>query len=68
MLKLSLIFLILSISSAVVKYMTEPPVAESTNKIYDMATPLFFLFLALFVVSFLGGLLAKPPRIHPPTG
>jgi len=65
MLKLSLVFLILAVSCAVVRYMTEPAItAESVSKFYDMSTPLFFLFLALFAVSFLGGLLAKPPRSH----
>ena len=64
MLKLSLVFLILAVSCAVLRYMTEPAItAEQASKFYDMSTPLFFLFLALFAVSFLGGLLAKPPGI-----
>jgi len=65
MLKLSLVFLILAISCAAARYMTEPTMmTEPLVKIYEMSTPLFFLFLALFVVSFLGGLLAKPPRLQ----
>ena len=63
MLKLSLVFLILAVSCAIARYMIEPAMmTEPAIKFYEMSTPLFFLFSALFVVSFLGGLLAKPPR------
>jgi len=63
MLKLSLVFLILAVSSAVVRYMVDPVMMTGPIiKFYEISTPLFFLFLALFVVSFLGGLLAKPPK------
>jgi len=63
MLKLSLVFLILAVSCAAARYMTEPAITESAIKIYEMSAPLFFLFLALFAGFFLGGLLAKPPRV-----
>lgn len=63
MLKLSLVFLVLAASCAAVRYMVEPTMmAEPIVKFYEMSTPLFFLFLSLFAVFFLGGLLAKPPR------
>jgi len=58
MLKWSLIFLILAAAAIIIRYTT-----EVTTKTYEIAYPLSFVFLALFAVFFIAGLLARPPKV-----
>jgi uncharacterized membrane protein YtjA (UPF0391 family) len=58
MLKWSLLFLVLAAAAVIIRH-----TAAITTKAYEATYPLFFVFLALFAVFFITGLLIRPPRI-----